>query len=240
MYQEAIGLSGSPHASPAPSRPPGEGFAARLRAATSTDHDLSEHSPYMAALLAGRLPREDYAALVAQLSFVYDVLERAADRMRTDPVAGPFDLPGLRRREALHADLTFYYGPRWPERLEPTDATRRYCDRLREVCFDWPGGFVAHHYTRYLGDLSGGQAIAARLTRAYGLTNGHGLRFYRFEGKPRTLKTRYRALLDTAPWNEPERTRIITEVQTAYHLNNALLSSLPWPQRAAGTEARGV
>ncbi|GAA1828589.1 biliverdin-producing heme oxygenase [Actinomadura chokoriensis] len=34
---------------------------------------------------------------------------------------------------------------------------------MREVCFDWP----AHHYTRYLGDLSGGQVIGARIVRGY-------------------------------------------------------------------------
>lgn len=203
-----------------------ERFSIRLRAATRTDHSDNEHSAYMSALLDGRLAREQYAALVGQLYFVYDLLEQAADRMRQDAVAASFDLPGLRRREALKADLEFYYGPDWAERVQANDATRRYCDRLREVCFDWPGGFVAHHYTRYLGDLSGGQAIATLVTRTYGLSDDDGVRFYRFAEKPKHLKDRYRQLLDEAPWDEPERARIIEEVKVAYRLNAELTARL--------------
>jgi heme oxygenase len=180
----------------------------------------------MSALVAGRLDKDEYAALVAQLYFVYDVLEQAADHLRSDKVASAFDFTGFRRRDALQADLTFFYGPRWAERVQANDSTRRYCERLREVCFDWPGGFVAHHYTRYLGDLSGGQVIATRLVRAHGLADGQGVRLYQFEGRPKALKERYRALLDTAPWNEAERTRIVDEVKTAYRLNTEIAVAL--------------
>lgn len=209
-----------------------ERFSARLRSATRPEHGENRQSPYMTALAEGRLSREEYAPLVEQLYFVYDVLERAADHMRADVVASVFDLGGFRRMDALRADLAFYYGPGWQDRLRPTDATRRYRDRLREVCFDWPGGFVAHHYTRYLGDLSGGQIIARRLTSAYGLTGGEGVRFYQFTGR-KALKDRYRTLLDTAPWEEAERARIIAEVKTAYHLNAAVIDALA--QAGAGT-----
>jgi heme oxygenase len=206
---------------------PDQGFAARLREATWSDHGDNEGSAYMAALFDGRLGREEYAALVAQLHPVYDLLEQAADRMAGDPVAGPFVLDGLRRREALEADLAHLYGPGWRDRLTAVEATRRYCDRLREVCFDWPGGFVAHHYTRYLGDLSGGQYIGVQVRKNLGLAAGDdGVKFYRFPGKPKSYKDRYRALLDTAPWDEDERARVIGEVKRAYHLNAAITTDL--------------
>ncbi|WP_131740604.1 biliverdin-producing heme oxygenase [Actinomadura roseirufa] len=209
-----------------PEAHPSEQFSLRLRSATRPDHDGSEHTSYMTALLEGRLRRDEYALLIEQLYFVYDVLEQAADHMRGDAVAGAFDLTGFRRLPALRADLEFYYGPRWAERVEPDEATRLYCDRLRDVCFDWPGGFVAHHYTRYLGDLSGGQVIAKRLMGVYDLLGGDGVRFYHFEGRPKALKDRYRTLLDTAPWDEAERARIVAEVKTAYHLNTQLITAL--------------
>lgn len=81
----------------------------------------------------GRLRHEDHALLIEH-----------ADRMRDDETAAAFDLPGFRRMPALRADLEFVHGPNWAGRLRADDATRRYRDRLREVCFDWPGGFVAH------------------------------------------------------------------------------------------------
>ncbi|NDU73259.1 biliverdin-producing heme oxygenase [Actinomadura sp. DSM 109109] len=204
-----------------------EPFSARLRAATWSDHGDNETSAYMSALVEGRLAPDEYAVLVAQLHPVYDLLEQAADRMAADPVAGAFDLPGLRRREALETDLAHFYGPRWRSRVEPNPSTARYCERLREACFDWPGGFVAHHYTRYLGDLSGGQYIGLQVRKALGLSTGaDGVRFYRFPGKPKAYKDTYRGLLDRAPWDGAEQCRVIAEVRTAYRLNAALTAEL--------------
>ncbi|MEU5882893.1 biliverdin-producing heme oxygenase [Spirillospora sp. NPDC047279] len=206
---------------------PGQGFSVALRTATWSDHGDNEGSSYMTALVEGRLGRDEYAVLVAQLYHVYDLLEDAADRMAADPVARAFDFGDLRRREALQADLAFFYGPGWQGRISPNDATRRYCDRLREVCFEWPGGFVAHHYTRYLGDLSGGQYIARQVERSLDIAAGEdGVRFYRFPGKPKGYKDRYRALLDGAPWDEAERARIVDEVKLAYRLNAEVTAEL--------------
>lgn len=39
---------------------------------------------------------------------------------------------------------------------------------------------LAHAYVRYLGDLSGGQFIRRKLSKAYGLEDGSGLTFYEF------------------------------------------------------------
>ena len=58
----------------------------------------------MSDLMKGEGTREDYIALVVQHWFIYDALERAAERMRHDPVASVFisdkltRLPGARGR----------------------------------------------------------------------------------------------------------------------------------------------
>ncbi|WP_018656416.1 heme oxygenase (biliverdin-producing) [Actinomadura flavalba] len=203
------------------------GFAAELRAATRGDHGENETSSYMSALVEGRLSGEQYARLIVQLYPVYDALERAADVMAADPVAGPFVQPGLARRAALEADLAYFYGAGWRDALVLLPAAERYRDRLEEVAFDWAGGFVAHHYTRYLGDLSGGQYIARQVQRGLGLgKDDPGVLFYRFEGKPKAIKDGYRALLDAAPWNAAERARVIAEVKTAYRLNAQITDDL--------------
>lgn len=204
-----------------------QGFAAELRTATWSDHGDNEGSSYMSALVEGRLGRAEYAVLVAQLYPVYDLLEEAADALTADPVAASFAFDDLRRRASLEADLAYFYGPDWADRIGRNEATRRYCERIRAVCFDWPGGFVAHHYTRYLGDLSGGQYIARQVERSLGIDQGEdGVRFYRFPGKPKAYKDAYRALLDAAPWDAGERARIIDEVRLAYRLNAAVTDEL--------------
>ena len=160
---------------PAPTR----GFAAHLKEATQADHTAAENSPFATELLAGRLPVEAYVDLLLQSHALYEALETAVAGHRHHPELQPFLHPGLDRLPSLEADLAFLAGPAWRDRLGPLPATARYVARLREVGDGWPAGLVAHHYLRYLGDLSGGQIIRRIVGRTYGLGDD-GVRFYVF------------------------------------------------------------
>ncbi|WP_433870592.1 heme oxygenase (biliverdin-producing) [Saccharopolyspora sp. CA-218241] len=204
------------------------GFAQRLRALTRAAHEEVESRPFVRALLAGRVEADGFAALLAQRHFAYRVLEDAADRMRSDLIAGPFVSDRLHRLPALEADLHYYLGPDWRGLIRPSAATEVYCARLRELCFDRPECFVAHHYARYLGDLSGGQVLRAALSRSLGLVDDGGFAFLTFEeipNRPR-FKDAYRTLLDTAGWDGATENRIIAEVRHAFALNAAVLDEL--------------
>jgi heme oxygenase len=203
-------------------------FSATLREATWQDHEQAEHSAYLTALMAGELPIDGYAELAAQQWFVYAVLEGAADAMRTNPIAAPFVADELTRLPTIEADLVHLIGDDWTRRIEPLPATTAYCDRIRAVCFDRPEAFVAHHYTRYLGDLSGGQHIGRVVRRVYDLDDGRGASFFTFDRIPdaKAFKDAYRARLDAAPWSADEHDVVITEIRTAYRLNRELLAGL--------------
>ena len=159
-------------------------FSTALRERSSGAHSASEHAGFMADLMTGEGTRDDYIALVVQHWFIYEALERVAEQMRRDPVASVFISDKLTRMPALEADLEFLIGPDWREQITPLPTTQRYVDRINMVGATWPGGFVAHHYTRYLGDLSGGQFIGRLMARRFGFeTNGIG--FYLFAGHRR-------------------------------------------------------
>jgi heme oxygenase len=181
----------------------------------------------MDALLGGRLALDDYATLVVQYWHVYSELEDGADRLAGDPVVGGFAVDALRRRDAIAADLAFLRGEDWADDLDPLPATAAYAARIRETARRWPGGWVAHHYTRYLGDLAGGQAVRGLLRRTYDVT-GDGARFYDFTGLGPVppFRTRYRALLDAAAWDDVVRARIADEACHAFELNIAMLADL--------------
>ncbi|MGH3520713.1 MAG: heme oxygenase (biliverdin-producing) [Haloechinothrix sp.] len=198
-----------------------------LRSATREVHDRAHHTSYMKALLAGALTLDGYARLAAQYYFVYRTLEEATLAMRHDPIGGRFALDELTRLPALSRDLAFLLGPGWKVTIDPSPATTRYCQRMRAVAFDSSGGLVAHHYTRYLGDLAGGQVVRALLKNAYGITEDGAL-FYRFDGigNPHAFRTRYRSLLDSSPWSARERRHIIDEAVLAFELNIAVLADL--------------
>ncbi|WP_327084900.1 biliverdin-producing heme oxygenase [Nonomuraea sp. NBC_01738] len=202
-------------------------FSHELRAATWTDHEAAEYTAYMQELLGGRLPREGYAAMVAQHYFAYVALERAAEALADDPVAGVFVIPELNRLPALEHDLAFLYGPEWPDLITASKPTLTYAARIDQIA-DWPGGFVAHHYTRYMGDLSGGQQIRRAAEQAYGLSGSDGVGFYVFDGigDLRTFKEAYRDALNNLDVPEDERRRIVAETRLAYQLNTEVLADL--------------
>ncbi|WP_375386016.1 heme oxygenase (biliverdin-producing) [uncultured Microbacterium sp.] len=202
-------------------------FSAALRERSSGAHSGSEHAGFMSDLMQGRGTREDYVALVAQHWFIYAALESAAERMRVDPVASVFLSDRLTRIPALEADLEFLIGAEWRERIEPLPTTQRYVDRINAVAATWPGGFVAHHYTRYLGDLSGGQFIGRLMARQFGFeTNGIGFYLFADIADPKAFKEYYREQLDAAPWDAAEQERVIDEVLVAYGFNTDLFVDL--------------
>lgn len=200
----------------------------QLRTSGKDDHRRAEQMPYLAALVDGSLDRDGYAAMVAQHYFIYDVLEQASEVMRDDPVVGPLVTDRLTRLPALERDLRFLLGPGWRSAIEPGPSTARYVARMREVCFTWNGGFLAHHYTRYLGDLSGGQYIARAVRQAYELAGSDGTEFYVFDGIPDAgeFKAGYRTALDATDWPDDERARIMSELSLAYRLNIDVLADL--------------
>ena len=197
-------------------------LSGRLRAAPTQEHGDAEASAFMTAVMTGGINAGGYAALVVQLQNVYDALEAAAAGHREQPVFGPFFDPRLRRDAALAADLAVLGDHRHPI----TAATTAYADHLQAVADD-ALSVLAHHYTRYLGDLSGGRAIAARLQHHLGLTPESGLAFYQFDvGPAPAYKNAYRQRLDDLDLTYGEQERFIGEVRTAYALNSGIFASL--------------
>lgn len=145
-----------------------DSFSALIRTASHEQHMEAETSTFMTDLLGGRLGVDAYARYTEQLWFVYEALESRAQDLASDRVTGPFVRPELFRLAALERDLEHLRGPDWRSTLTALPATRVYADRVAAVARAWPAGYVAHHYTRYLGDLSGGQIIRDKAERTWG------------------------------------------------------------------------
>ncbi|MFI9508338.1 heme oxygenase (biliverdin-producing) [Nocardia sp. NPDC052566] len=204
-------------------------FSTMIRTATAQQHADAENSSFVGDLLGGKLDITAYLGLTGQLWFIYRALEGRDAALAEDPIAGPFIRPELARTAQLERDLAHLDGPDWRDRLEPLPATAAYAARVDECARDWPAGFIAHHYTRYLGDLSGGQIIRNSAEKLWDLPHkGDGVRFYVFEdiGNPAAFKREYRTQLDSMPLDEAERDRVLTEAQHAFDLNTAVFRAL--------------
>ncbi|WP_033222856.1 heme oxygenase (biliverdin-producing) [Kitasatospora phosalacinea] len=206
-------------------------FSALLRTASAEEHQAAEQSSFMGDLLGGRLGVQAYTDLTGQLWYVYRALESRLGALAADPVAGPLIDRALLRTAAIERDLDHLAGPDWRDALAPLPATEALAARIGELAGTWPAGYLAHHYTRYLGDLSGGQIIRGAAERTWGFERkGDGVRFYVFEeiDNPAAFKRDYRAKLDAAGelMDEVERRRVAEECKRAFVLNGAIFDEL--------------
>src|SRR5918999_1186349 len=189
-------------------------FSRVLRRETWSDHGRAEHSDFEMALVQGTVPVEAYRELLGQVWHVYKALEDKAEELKDDPVASKVIFPALNRADAIEKDLVHYYGPDWRDQVKLLPVTEEYVERVKNST---PGQFVAHHYNRYLADLSGGLMIDQALKQAWNLEED-GRQYYIFPGidDPHEFKKQYRKILDELPVDDDERKKIIAETLVAY------------------------
>ncbi|MGB3410428.1 MAG: biliverdin-producing heme oxygenase [Microthrixaceae bacterium] len=207
--------------------PSSQPFSSQIRRGTTSAHSNAEHSSAMTDLIKGELPIDGFVRMQTQVAFVYQALEDAADALKEDPIAGPFIDDRLRRTPSLRRDLELL-GAGDIAAVEPNPSTQRYCEQITAAAAKWSPGLIAHHYTRYLGDLSGGQHICRVVERTYGIDRTSGSSFFHFVDieDADDFKKGYRTLLDAMPLNPEEREMFIAEVSTAYAMSTELFLDL--------------
>lgn len=200
-----------------------------LRQVTWGAHEEVESGPLEKALADGRLALDVYADLLAQSWAVYGVIERLAPAMANDTIAGPFVRPEVFRLEHVERDLAYYWGPAWRDRVELVPETEFYVRRIDTVAASDPVAWIAHGYTRYLADLSGGLVIDKAIADAYGLEQD-GRWLYTFDlpagVDPKTWKNAYRQLLNVLDLPTATAVRLVEEALIAYQCNIALNDAL--------------
>ena len=206
-------------------------FSKKIKKDTSKSHSMAENTGFVTNFLAGVVSKESYKQLIADFYFIYTALEEQVEKFKDDPFIAPIAFDELKRVPALEKDCEFYWGENWRNTISPTDACKNYVKRVKKIDAKF---LVGHHYTRYLGDLSGGQILRNIANKSMNL-DGKGLAFYDFEGIPNAkgFKERYRHALDNLPitWSDGEL--IINEANYAFKLNmdvfDEIGSSRPFP-----------
>lgn len=246
MVPVAGGVTYSPRVSACTTAVPAR--AASWRSGSRAEHEAAESSVFVADLVAGRASAARYAAYLRRLRVVYTALEAALERHRHHPAVAAVDDPALRRLGALDADLRHWslvagVPDDGPDALgaAASPAAAAYRDRIEDAGRA-PHLLLAHHYTRYLGDLSGGQVLARALRRAFPdrTRDDAGLAFYSFEeiAAPVPWKRAYRERLDGLRLAPAQDAALVAEVRAAFRLNHALLDELAEPGRQGADPAR--
>lgn len=220
---------------------PEQGLARALKHGTQKAHRTIERVALVRSFLRGAIDRGTYARLLFNLRRVYIQLEAGLTLHRGHPLLGRLYLPVLFRQRELERDLQALSahgvpapapsgGSAGAHEEAGSAATDRYCQRLAHLTEEDPALLIGHFYTRYLGDLSGGQILRRLLAPVLSLPPGEGLCFYDFAGypDPAPLRDEVRQRLDglavdpTGPLGQ----RLVDEARHAFALNQALFEEL--------------
>lgn len=203
-----------------------------VRERTRAQHDRAESGNLLGDLLGETVQLRTHIELLEQLLFVYRALENGAETLRAQgsDIAPLLDT-ALNRTPGIESDLAELLGADWSQRVRMNPATEAYvADIDQSVAMGNTPAFLGHHYTRYIGDLSGGLMIGHNIRRRTGLgaDGGAGLRFYEFDAipHPKAFKDNYRAQLNALTWNDAQREQFCGASVRAYGLNAALFGGI--------------
>ena len=181
--------------------------------------------------LKGEINTDEYGRYINSLYFVYKHMEELLEQHKEHHVVKIIHFPQeLNRRESLEKDLAFFYGEeRVAELINPenmTPAVKKYVQAMKDACDKSPALLIAHSYSRYLGDLSGGQILAKRLKKSVLKLNENdgswdtteGLNFYLFNnlGNQTDFKNSYRERLNAAKVDQHTRGKLFEEDCSAF------------------------
>lgn len=201
-------------------------LATRLYQGTRDVHTDAENASFISDLMGGKLDLAAYRALAAQQYFIYVALEAATQRASVHAQSDSLIFDELTRVPSIEADLEFLYGADWKDQITALPATLEYVARLEDCSYSL-GRYTAHAYTRYLGDLSGGQVIKTMLKRHYAVPD-EALSFYHFKDivKAKPFKDLYRERLNSLSFTEAELEDTVAEAIVAFQLNQKLFVEL--------------
>lgn len=203
-------------------------LAAKLRVGTKKAHTMAENVGFVKCFLKGVVEKNSYRKLVANFYFIYSAMEEEMEKHQNHPIVGKIYFPELNRKHTLEQDLNYYFGYNWREQIQLSTAGEAYVKRIREISATAPELLIAHSYTRYLGDLSGGQILKGIAQTAMKLADGEGTAFYEFADIPdeKAFKAQYRQNLDEMPIDDATGDRIVEEANAAFGVNMKMFQEL--------------
>lgn len=202
-------------------------FSTQLKEVTQVDHNEAENSEFITTLMNGSRTARDYVLLLSQYTYIYNALEVEVRALAADPELAPIFDPRLERSKRIQDDLALLlplHG--FTDIPEALNGTREYVNQIHEAAKD-PARLVAHHYLRYLGDLSGGQIIGRLVERHYAVSQD-ALSMWRFEGidKHKPYKDEYRGKLNDYAVTSDRADALLDEAAKGFVLNKALFGDL--------------
>lgn len=225
----------------------------QIKEGTKKSHTMAENTGFITCFLKGVVEKKSYVKLMSDLYHVYSTMEEEFERHKDHEILSKIYYPELFRKQSIEKDLEYYLGSDWRDNVTQTPSCKEYVSKIKEVSDIFPELLISHHYTRYIGDLSGGQILKGIAKTALQVDDA-GMNFYIFTNIPdeKKFKEEYRNTLDSLPFEQETIDSIIVEANNAFKYNmkvfkeiegnlisaigKALFSTLTSRQRRGSTE----
>lgn len=195
-------------------------LATVLKNETKKIHETVESHPFIQNLLNGKIKKETYALYLRDLLEIYRALEKGLTTHKNHPKVKHIYFPELFRSSAIEKDLDAFQG----NLIKPTPAALSYAEHLNHLSNKDPALLAAHAYTRYLGDLSGGQILGKAVKKQW----GDKINYHTFPEIKSLVETKknFRNGLNSLPLTATEKKQVAEEALLAFRMASSIFDEV--------------
>lgn|SRR3989338_874078 len=148
---------------------------------TRNKHKEAENTDFMKKFIAGKINKAQYIKYLFNMYLIYSNLEQQLENNINNSVINNIYFPyELNRSDSIKKDLILLCGNDFMYKIKPLSSTLKYIERIVYCGQNNPDLLLSHVYTRYMGDLYGGQILKNKVKKIMGLNDMDALNFYTF------------------------------------------------------------
>ena len=213
-------------------------FLEQLKTQTNVLHGIATHSGFNPELFKGNVTRALYGKYLLHKFHFYTALEEGLRQQQSDDAISKFIFPELERAPYLRKDIVCFMDSEW-ENAPMLSSVASHVYRLHTLITEKPHLLIAHAYTNYLAELSGGMIIRNILAKQYKFDEPE-LNAYAFEiNDVEAFKTNYRDILCAFVKEYNLQDRFIEEVKLAYIFSISALEELVFLEKSPNNSHNG-
>lgn len=195
----------------------------RLKEDTAKHHDVAEAKPLEGSLIGGTISDEHYRQYLSQRWLIHRALEAATDAaLARDPRLGGLGLPALYQTANLEEDLA--HAGVDIAGIKPLPGALALLALIQNAESVAP---LMGIYYVFEGSKNGARFIARSLGRAWGRSDGAGLKYFNPHGDgQRELWKKFRTDMNAIEWNSREQDQMVEAAQVTFETVSALADEI--------------
>lgn len=202
-------------------------LTAAMKERTADLHRQVERRPFFQNIVQENITKQCYVQYLANLKCIYGALESGLRENISNQSVGPLCISAIFREQQLAADLAALGGAD----IAPSMRAQEHAAHLKHLSDFAPTLLIAHAYTRFLGDLFGGQYIGQAIAKMWGdeCCSIYGyqdlLEEFSLE-KPAQFALAFRNILNDVKLTDEQASQVVAEALVALQYADNMIKEL--------------